>query len=74
MLLTGKKKQKKKAQNTKTQNKTKKQIHEILQFLSMSFHILKLSHDSLLSIFIIYYQCKCDHFILLSLYNNFIFM
>ena len=25
-------------------------IHEILQFLSTSFHILKLSHDNLLSI------------------------
>ena len=30
------------------------QIHEILQFLSTSFHILKSSHDSLLSVFITY--------------------
>ena len=30
--------------------KKKKQIHEILQFLSMSFHVLKSLHDNFLSI------------------------
>ena len=41
----------------------------------MSFHILELLHDSSLSIFIIYYQCaRCDHFILLSLYNIYLFL
>ena len=59
---------KKKKKNTHTK------IHEILQFFYTSFHILKSSHDSLLSIVIIYCQCRCDHFILLSLYNIFIFM
>ena len=49
-------------------------LYEVLQFLSISFHILKSSHDSLLSIVIIYCQCRCDHFALLSLYNIFIFM
>ena len=52
----------------------KTQIHEILQFLFTSFHILKSSYDSLLSIVIIYSQCRCDHFILLCLYIIFIFM
>ena len=72
----------KKIKNKKIKNKKKKhthththtQIHEILQFFYTSFHILKSSHDSLLSIIIIYCQCRCDHFILLSLYNIFIFM
>ena len=51
---------------------THTQIDEILQFHSTSFHILKSSHDSLLYVFIIYCQCKYDHFILLSLYNIFV--
>ena len=50
------------------------QIHKILQFPSTSFHVLKLSHYSLLLVFIIYCQYKYDHFILLNLYNIFVFM
>lgn len=50
------------------------QIREILQFPSTSFHVLKLSHYSLLLVFIIYCQYKYDHFILLSLYIIFVFM
>ena len=41
----------------------------------MSFHILKLLHDSLYqSLLFIINMDRCDHFILLSLYNIFIFM
>ena len=50
------------------------QIYEILQFYSTSFHILKSSYDSFLYDFIIYCQFKYDRFILLSLYNIFVFM
>ena len=57
--------------HTHTQN-TK--IHEILQFPFTSFHTLKSPLDSLLLVFIIYCQCKYDHFILLSLYIIFDFM
>lgn len=35
----------------------KMQIQEILQFSSVSFHILKLLRDSLFSVVIVYYQC-----------------
>ena len=47
---------------------------KFLQFLSTSCHILKSLHDSLLSIAIIYCQYRFDHFILLNLYNIFVFM
>ena len=50
------------------------QIHEVLQFSSSNFHILKSSHDSLLLVVIIYCQCKYNYFILLSLNNIFVFM
>ena len=56
------------------EKKKNTQIHEILQFYSTSFHILKSSHDSFLYDFIIYFQFKYDRFILLSLYNIFVFM
>ena len=48
------------------------QIHEVLQFPSSNFHILKSFHDSLLLVVIIYCQCKYDYFILLILYNIFV--
>ena len=54
--------------------KKHKQIYKILQFPSISFHILKSFHDSLLYVFIIYCECNYDNFILLSLYNIFVFM
>ena len=50
------------------------QIYKILQYLSISFYILKSSHDSLLYVFIIYCECNYDNFILLSLYDIFVFM
>jgi len=40
----------------------------------MNFHILKSSHNSLFSVFIIFCQYKYDHFILLNLYIIFVFM
>ena len=41
----------------------------------MGFHILKLLHDSLLSILLfIVNVARCDHFILLSLYNIYLFL
>ena len=44
---------------TKKQNKTKRsQIHKMLQYSFMSFHILKSLHDNSLSIVIIYCQCR----------------
>ena len=52
--------------------KKNRQIHEVLQFPSTSFHILKSSYDSLLLVVIIYSQGKYDHFILLSSYNIFV--
>ena len=66
------KKKKKKYTHTHTHTKNTK-IHEILQFPFTSFHILKSPLDSLLLVFIIYCQCKYDHFILLSLYNIYFF-
>ena len=59
-------KKKKKNLNILSYPKKYTQIHEILRFHSTSFHILKSSHNSLLYVFIIYCQCKYDHFILLS--------
>ena len=54
---------------------THTQIHEILQFFSTIFHFLKLLHNGSLLVVIIYCQCgRCDYFILLYLYNIFIFM
>ena len=64
--------------NTMTHhNSTKKntQIHKVLQFLSTSFFFFnhyKIVHYQL-SLFI-FNVGKCDHIILLSLYNVFIFM
>ena len=53
---------------------THMQIQENLHFFSMSFYILKSLHDILLSVVIIYVNIgRCDHFILLSLNNIFIF-